>query len=108
MSEPVPKDFLKEEKKIYINIILKEKLSIHHLDSAILMFHYRPVVLLFMMFYTIMQSSWMEWNFTKIANASWENGCSEAMVKLVMTRTIGDVTLMFGEQQAAMFEVANI
>ena len=53
----------------------------------------------------------MEWNFTKSANAPWENGCSEAMVKLVkriMTRTIGDATLTFGELQAVMFEVANI
>ena len=53
----------------------------------------------------------MEWNFTKSANAHGENGCSEAMVKLVkrvLTRTIGDATLKFGELQTVMFEVVNI
>ena len=53
----------------------------------------------------------MEWNFTKSTNAPWENGCSEAMVKLVervLTRTNGDVTLTFGKLQAVMFEVSNI
>ncbi|XP_063843679.1 uncharacterized protein LOC135090655 [Scylla paramamosain] len=53
----------------------------------------------------------MEWKFTKSADAPWENGCSEAMVKLVkrvMTRVIGDSTLTFGELQSAMFEIANM
>ena len=53
----------------------------------------------------------MEWNFIKSANAPWENGCSEAMVKLVkrvLTRTIGDATLTFDEIQTVMFEVASI
>ncbi|KAK4322627.1 hypothetical protein Pmani_006604 [Petrolisthes manimaculis] len=53
----------------------------------------------------------LEWNFTKSADAPWENGCTEAMVKLVkrvMMRVIGDTILTFGELQSVMFEIANI
>nr|XP_027232842.1 uncharacterized protein LOC113824303 [Penaeus vannamei] len=53
----------------------------------------------------------MEWNFTKSADAPWENGCSEALVKLVkktIARVIGNATLTFGELQTVMFEIANI
>ena len=53
----------------------------------------------------------MEWNFTKAADAPWENGCAEAMVKLAkrtMSRILGDCTLTFGELQTVLFEIANL
>lgn len=56
------------------------------------------------------QEGGLEWKFTKSADAPWENGCSEAIAKLVkkaMLRIIGDATLTFGELQSVLFEIAN-
>ena len=53
----------------------------------------------------------MEWEFNKSADAPWENGLSEAMVKLVkknMALLIGDHILTFAELQTVMFEIANL
>ena len=53
----------------------------------------------------------MVWSFTKSADAPWENGCSEAMVKLVkraMLRVIGSKVLTVGELQTVFFEISNL
>ena len=53
----------------------------------------------------------MTWSFTKSADAPWENGCSEAMVKLIkkaMTRVIGTTILTFSELQTVLFEISNL
>jgi len=52
----------------------------------------------------------MEWEFCKSANAPWENGCCEALIKSVkvcLSSTIGSSVLTFAELQTVMFEVAN-
>ena len=53
----------------------------------------------------------LTWTFTKSSNAPWENGCSEALIRLVkraLTISIGDNILTFGELQTVLFEVANL
>ena len=53
----------------------------------------------------------MEWEFSKSADAPWENGLSEALVKLVkknITRIIGSNILTFSELQTVLFEIANL
>ena len=53
----------------------------------------------------------MEWEFSKSADAPWENGLSEALVKLVkkdMARIIGSNILTFSELQTVLFEIANL
>ena len=54
----------------------------------------------------------LEWRFTA-ADAPWQNGCSESLVKSVKTAlkgAIGDQVLMFSEFQtvASCFEAANL
>lgn len=56
-------------------------------------------------------SEGMRWSFNKSADAPWENGCSESLIKLVkrgMILAIGDSILSFGELQTALFEIANL
>ena len=53
----------------------------------------------------------MEWEFSKSVDAPWENGLSEALVKLVkknMARIIGSNILTFSELQKVLFEIANL
>lgn len=53
----------------------------------------------------------MCWKFTKGADAPWQNGCSESLIKSVkraLTYSIGDKVLQFGELQTVFFEVANL
>lgn len=53
----------------------------------------------------------MCWKFTKGADAPWQNGCSESLIKSVkraLTYSIGDRVLQFGELQTVFFEVANL
>ncbi|CAC5404639.1 unnamed protein product [Mytilus coruscus] len=53
----------------------------------------------------------MEWEFTKAADAPWENGCSEALIKSVkksLSLAIGQSIMTFSELQTVLFEVANI
>lgn len=53
----------------------------------------------------------MSWSFCKSADAPWENGCSEAMVKLIKRATIrslGEIILTFSELQTTFFEIANL
>ncbi|KAK4304812.1 hypothetical protein Pmani_023247 [Petrolisthes manimaculis] len=53
----------------------------------------------------------MEWIFNKSADAPWQNGCSEALIRLIkrsLTLIIGDSVLTFGELQTVLFEVANM
>ena len=53
----------------------------------------------------------MEWSFTKSADAPWENGCSEALIRLIkkhLVRIIGDNILTFGELQTVLFEISNL
>ncbi len=53
----------------------------------------------------------MTWSFNKAANAPWQNGCSDALIKVIkrsITMAVGDSTLTFGELQTALFEVANL
>ena len=60
---------------------------------------------------SISKDEGMEWIFTKSADAPWENGCSEALIRLVkkhMTRIIGECILTFGELQTVFFEIANL
>lgn len=52
----------------------------------------------------------LEWRFTA-ADAPWQNGCSESLVKSVKTAikgAIGDQVLMFSEFQTVCFEAANL
>ncbi|CAC5382020.1 unnamed protein product [Mytilus coruscus] len=49
--------------------------------------------------------------FTKAADAPWENGCSEALIKSVkksLSLAIGQSIMTFSELQTVLFEVANI
>ena len=51
------------------------------------------------------------WNFNKSANAPWQNGCSEALIKSVkrsLQIVIGDSRFTFSEMQTVLFEVANL
>ena len=55
--------------------------------------------------------SGMEWEVSKSADAPWENGLSEALVKLVkknVTRVVGSHVLTFSELQTVLFEIANL
>lgn len=52
----------------------------------------------------------MQWDFTS-ADAPWQNGCSEALIKLIkkaLTVVIGDSILTFSELQTVCFEAANL
>lgn len=51
------------------------------------------------------------WIFNKSADAPWQNGCSEALIRLVkraLAIAIGDSKLTFGELQTVLFETANL
>ena len=51
------------------------------------------------------------WIFNKSADAPWQNGCSEALIKSVkrsLIIAIGESKLTFGELQTVLFEVANL
>ena len=51
------------------------------------------------------------WEFTKTADAPWENGCSESLIRLTkrnMALSIGSNVLTIGELQMLVFEVANL
>ena len=51
------------------------------------------------------------WNFNKSADAPWQNGCSEALIKSVkrsLQISIGDSRFTFGELQTILFEIANL
>ena len=53
----------------------------------------------------------MTWSFNKAADAPWQNGYSEALIKMIkrsIMMSVGDSTLTFGELQTALFEVANL
>ena len=53
----------------------------------------------------------LSWEFNKSAGAPWENGCSEALIRLVkryIGRIIGDSVLSYGELQTVMFDIANL
>ena len=53
----------------------------------------------------------MEWELTKSADAPWENGCSEALIKSVkksLVLAVGQSIMTFSELQTVMFEVANL
>jgi len=53
----------------------------------------------------------MEWEITKSADAPWENGCSEALIKSVkksLVLAVGQSIMTFSELQTVMFEVANL
>ncbi|XP_045119659.1 uncharacterized protein LOC123509433 [Portunus trituberculatus] len=51
------------------------------------------------------------WVFNKSAEAPWQNGCSEALIRSVkraLAIAIGDSRLTFGELQTVLFETANL
>jgi hypothetical protein len=53
----------------------------------------------------------MEWEITKSADAPWENGCSEALIKSLknsLVLAVGQSIMTFSELQTVMFEVANL
>lgn len=53
----------------------------------------------------------VEWNVIKSADAPWENGCSESLIKSVkrcLQIAVGDSILTFSELQSVLFEVANL
>ena len=53
----------------------------------------------------------MTWVFNKSADAPWENGCSESLIrgaKKAIGLSIGESTLTFGDLQTVMFEVSNL
>ena len=53
----------------------------------------------------------MEWEFSKSADAPWENGLSEAMIRLVkraLPLAVGSNILTFAELQTVFFEIANL
>ncbi|XP_043218664.1 uncharacterized protein LOC122379997 [Amphibalanus amphitrite] len=53
----------------------------------------------------------LRWNFTKSSDAPWQNGCSEALIRLVkrtLNIVIAENILTFGELQTVLFEVANL
>ena len=54
--------------------------------------------------------SGLEWEFCKSADAPWENGCCEALIRTVkscITGAVGDSIMSFSELQTVLFEVAN-
>ena len=56
-------------------------------------------------------SQGMEWEINKSADAPWENGCSEALIKSVkrgLLLAVGSAILTFSELQTVMFETANL
>lgn len=51
------------------------------------------------------------WEFTKSADAPWENGCSESLIRLTkrnIAHSIGPNILTITELQTVMFEIANL
>lgn len=53
----------------------------------------------------------MMWSFNKSANAPWQNGACESLIKSVkrlLVIAIGENVLSFGELQTVLYEVANI
>ena len=53
----------------------------------------------------------LEWKLTKSADSPWENGSSEAMIKLVkrnLMLSIGTHILTFEEVHTILFEAANM
>ena len=53
----------------------------------------------------------MKWILNKSADAPWENGCSEALIKSTkkcLTQCIGTNRLTFSEMQTVLFEVASV
>ena len=53
----------------------------------------------------------LTWEFTKAADAPWENGCSESLIRLTkrnIVLSIGSNVLTIGELQMIVFEVANL
>ena len=50
------------------------------------------------------------WEFTKSADAPWQNGCSESLIRLTkrnLVSSIGCNVLNFSELQTVLFEVTN-
>ena len=53
----------------------------------------------------------LEWLFNKSADAPWENGCSEALIRLAKRNimvSVGSHILTFNELQIVIFEIANL
>ncbi|XP_076032987.1 uncharacterized protein LOC143020451 [Oratosquilla oratoria] len=53
----------------------------------------------------------MKWQFTKSADAPWQNGVNEALIKSAkrsLKVMIGENTFIFAEFQTVFFEVANL
>ena len=53
----------------------------------------------------------MSWTFNKSADAPWENGCSESLIKSVkrcIMMSVGTNILSWSELQTCMFEIANL
>ncbi|XP_062600981.1 uncharacterized protein LOC134262620 [Saccostrea cucullata] len=53
----------------------------------------------------------MDWQTTKSADAPWENGCSESLIrstKLSLETAIGSAIMTFSELQTVLFEVSNL
>ena len=53
----------------------------------------------------------MNWTFNKSADAPWENGCSESLIKSVkrcIVMSVGTDILSWSELQTCMFEIANL
>ncbi|XP_043192676.1 uncharacterized protein LOC122366428 [Amphibalanus amphitrite] len=56
-------------------------------------------------------SEGVKWTFNRSADAPWQNGCSEALIRLVkraLVCAVGDSVLTAGELQTALFEAANL
>ena len=56
-------------------------------------------------------SKGLQWTFNTSADAPWQNGCSEALIRLVkraLVLAVGDSILTAGELQTALFEIANL
>lgn len=53
----------------------------------------------------------MDWETTKSADAQWENGCSESLIrstKICLEYAIGSAVMTFSELQTALFEIGNL
>ena len=53
----------------------------------------------------------MTWIFNRSANAPFQNGCSESLIRLVkrgISMSIGDNVISFGELLTALYEIANL
>ena len=51
------------------------------------------------------------WQFTKSADAPWQNGCSESLIRLTkrnLMLSIGSNVLTFSELQTIIFEISNL